>query len=67
MKTKEMWEAAIARSVAAKKHDEGMQEFVKQRVFAQRVADQGAAERRMRERAGPPIARLDWRGQPINR
>ena len=67
MKTKELWEATKARAVATKKHEEGMREFVKQRVFAERVAGQGAAERRMMERAGPTIARLDWRGQPIYR
>ncbi len=67
MKTKELWEASKARAVAAKKHEDGMREFVRQRVFAKRDADQGAAERRMRERAGPTLTRADWRGQPVYR
>ena len=59
-KTKESWEAAKARAVAAKKHEEGMQELVKN--LRQRIA-----ERRTMKRAGPAIARLDWKGQPMYR
>ena len=59
-KTKELWEAAKARAVAAKKHEEGMHEFVKN--LKQRIA-----ERTTMKTHGPAIARLDWRGQLINR
>ncbi len=51
-----MWEPAKARAVAAKKRDEDMQEFAKNlkpRVFTRRVADTGAAERRIGGRARP--------------
>ena len=58
MKTKELWEAAKASVVAAKKHEEGMQEFVKN-------LKQSRTERSTID--GPVIARLEGRGQPIYR
>ncbi len=60
VKTKEVWEAAQARAVAAKRHEEGMQEFVKN--VTQRVE-----ERRATKRDGPVTARPDWRGQTTHR
>ena len=53
-----MWEATQARAAAAKKLEEGMQEFVKN--LKGRMA-----ERRTMKRDCPAIAILDWRGQPI--